>query len=79
MAGTHHIGNDTIAGTIGGTLLAIIPHLETTDVLRTIVLGALGAVTSFLASQASKWIWRRIKNKLFNRSKGHKIEEDDKN
>ena len=60
MAG-HHIEGDTAAGTIGGTLLAIIPHLDTSDITRTLVLGAVGAVASFVVSQLCKWIWKRIK------------------
>lgn len=80
MAGMHHIENDTIAGTIGGTILAILPQLNTLDVTRTIILAAVGAVASFLVTQLCKWIWKRIKSKLFNQSsKGHKSEEHDKN
>lgn len=75
MAGMHHIENDTIAGTIGGTILAILPQLNTLDVTRTIILAAVGAVASFLVTQMCKWLWSRIKNKLFNR----KSKEDDKN
>lgn len=61
MAGMHHIENDTIAGTIGGTILSIVPQLDTLDVARTVILAAVGAVASFLVSQLCKWIWRRIR------------------
>lgn len=67
MAGMHHIENDTIAGTIGGTILAILPQLNSLDVTRTIILAAVGAVASFLVTQLCKWLWGRIKSKLFNR------------
>jgi uncharacterized membrane protein YeaQ/YmgE (transglycosylase-associated protein family) len=72
MAGLHHIENDTVAGTIGGTLLAILPNLETTDITRTIVLGAVGAIASFVITQLCKWALKKLKNKFFNRSKGPK-------
>lgn len=87
MAGMHHIGNDTIAGTIGGTILAILPQLDTLDVTRTVILAALGAVASFLISQLCKWIWNRIRSKIsgkvpgsmFNQSpKGRKSKAHDK-
>lgn len=64
MAFMHHIENDTVAATIGGTILSIIPHLATSDITRTVVLGALGAVVSFVFTQFSKWIWKRIKAKF---------------
>lgn len=83
----HHIENDTIAGTIGGTVLAILPQLNTLDVTRTIILAAVGAVASFFVTQLCKWLWSRIKSKLsqlhwrqmFNQSpKGQKSKEHDK-
>lgn len=82
----HHIENDTIAGTIGGTILAILPQLNSLDVVRTVILAAVGAVASFLVTQLCKWMWNRIKSKIsrlrsrqvFNQgSKGQKSKEDD--
>lgn len=61
MAGIHHIENDTITGTIGGTILSVIPNVESADLLRTLILAAVGAVASFLVTQILKWIWKRIK------------------
>jgi hypothetical protein len=57
----YHIENDTIAGTVGGTVLSAIPNLDTGDVLRTLILATVGAVASFLATQFLKWILKRIK------------------
>lgn len=67
MANPYHIENDTVAGTIGGTFLALLPHLETTEISRTLVLGALGAVASFVITQLCKWIWNTIKKQLLTR------------
>lgn len=83
----HHIENDTIAGTIGGTILAILPQLNSLDVTRTIILAAVGAVASFLVTQLCKWLWIRIRSKfsrlrsrqMFNQSpKRQKSKEHDK-
>jgi hypothetical protein len=57
----HHIENDTIVGTVGGTILSVIPNVETGDIVRTLILATVGAVASFLATQILKWTWKRIK------------------
>ncbi len=56
MSHSNHIG--TKAGTIGGTLLSIIPNLTGADILRTVLLAAIGAVVSFGISMLMKWIVR---------------------
>lgn len=43
-------------GTAAGTLLSILPNLFSEDVLKTIILAALGAVVSFTVSLVMKWI-----------------------
>jgi hypothetical protein len=45
-----HIHFDTKAGTIGGTFASILPVLHSEDVMRTIVLAAIGAAVSFSVS-----------------------------
>jgi len=57
----HHIENDTIVGTVGGTVLSIIPSLDNADIYRTMILATVGAVASFLVTQVLKWIKMRIK------------------
>ena len=49
-------------GTAAGTLLSILPHLFSEDVLKTIMLAALGATVSFMVSLLLKWIIK-FKNK----------------
>jgi hypothetical protein len=49
-------------GTAVGTLLSILPNLFSEDVLKTIVLAALGATVSFMVSLLLKWIMK-FKNK----------------
>jgi len=58
---SHHIESDTVIGTVGGTILSIVPHLENTDVIRTLILATVGAVVSFLVTQVLKWMKTRIK------------------
>ena len=61
MRGFHHLENDTIAGTATGTILSVIPNMESADLLRTLVLAIVGAVASFIVTQLMKWILKRIK------------------
>jgi len=68
MAGFNHIENDTVTGTVGGTLLAVFAQLEGTDVLRTVILASIGAVASFIVSRLTKWLWNWLKI-VFKRNK----------
>lgn len=43
-------------GTAAGTFLSILPNLFSEDVLKTIILAALGATVSFTVSLVLKWI-----------------------
>ena len=42
-------------GTLSGTLLSILPQLTTQDILVTVVLAMVGAITSFLVTLLLKW------------------------
>jgi hypothetical protein len=54
--------NSTLVGTAGGTFLCIVPNLTSADVMKTMILAALGAVVSFMISILLKWIyWKRRK------------------
>jgi hypothetical protein len=48
-------------GTIGGTLLTIVLNITHEDVFKTMVLGAVGAVTSFFVSLFLKKMLRRFR------------------
>jgi hypothetical protein len=54
-----HYQSDTLAGTLGGTFLSLIPNLDTVDFLSTMVLAAVGAMTSFLVTQLLRWMMRK--------------------
>lgn len=59
---THmHIQNITILGTVSGTALTVAVNIGSSDIIKTAVLAAVGAVVSFCASVALKWLAKRLK------------------
>jgi hypothetical protein len=58
----HSHTDDTIAGTIGGTLIAILA-LPFTTIASTVILGIIGATASFLTSMLLKYLVERYKNR----------------
>jgi len=53
--------NPTLVGTAGGTVLSIVPNIASEDVLRTVILAALGAIVSFTLSIVLKVITKKRK------------------
>ncbi|WP_225738102.1 hypothetical protein [Flavobacterium sp. PL002] len=51
----------TKVNTAGGTLLSLVPHLHSEDVLKTVVLAFVGAVVSFTVSLLLKIIMKKRK------------------
>ncbi|HNP32576.1 MAG TPA: hypothetical protein PKN96_04740 [Flavobacterium sp.] len=51
----------TVIGTAGGTFLSIIPNIQSADVLKTVLLAAIGAVVSFTISLVLKSIIKKHK------------------
>jgi hypothetical protein len=43
-------------GTLSGTVLSILPQLTTHDILVTVVLAMVGAITSFLVTVLLKYV-----------------------
>ena len=56
-----HFDNTTKAGTAGGTLLTIFANISSEDVIKTVVLAAIGAVVSFIVTVVLKKILKRFK------------------
>ena len=56
-----HTNSHTLIGTVGGTFLSIIPNIQSADILRTVVLAAIGAVVSFTISLLLKSIIKKHK------------------
>ena len=53
--------NSTVIGTAGGTFLSFLPNLHSEDVLKTVILAALGAIVSFSISLALKFFIKKHK------------------
>ena len=43
-------------GTTSGTLLSIVPNILSEDILKTVILAAVGAIVSFSVSLFLKWL-----------------------
>jgi mannitol-specific phosphotransferase system IIBC component len=56
-----YFDNSTKAGTAGGTLLTIIANINSADLLKTVILAALGAVVSFGVTLLLKLLIKRLK------------------
>ena len=55
--------NYTKAGTAGGTFLTILCNIRSEDLVKTVVLGAIGAVVSFSVTVFLKFLIRKLKRK----------------
>ena len=56
-------GNNAVAGTVGGTVLVILLHIGSEELVKTIVLAAVGAAVSFSVSMVLKWMIRKMCSK----------------
>lgn len=56
-----YFDNTTKAGTAGGTLLTIFANISSADVIKTIILAAIGAVVSFTVTIFLKALIKRLK------------------
>ena len=45
-------------GTISGTMLSMVPNIFSEDIIRTIILAAVGAIASFLVSICLRRIFK---------------------
>jgi len=61
METNHNPDSATKAGTFGGTLLILLLHITSEEVLKTMVLAAVGAVVSFFISYLLKRIIEKRK------------------
>lgn len=51
-------------GTLSGTLLSVLPHLTSSDIIRTAILAAVGAAASFMVSFILRYIVNKIHHNL---------------
>jgi hypothetical protein len=53
--------NPTLVGTVGGTFLSIVPNIQSEDVVKTVILAAVGAIVSFMISLLLKCLIKKHK------------------
>jgi len=61
MSTHNNIESGTILGTVSGTVLTIVVNIGSSDIVKTVVLAALGAVVSFSVSLLLKWSVKKLK------------------
>jgi len=61
MSTHNNIESGTILGTVSGTVLTVLVNIGSSDVIKTVVLAALGAVVSFSVSVLLKWLVKTFK------------------
>ncbi|HEX7905830.1 MAG TPA: hypothetical protein VF487_18290 [Chitinophagaceae bacterium] len=49
-----HESNHTKAGTFGGVLTILLANINSSDIVKTMVMAAIGAIVSFVISHALK-------------------------
>ena len=54
-------GNNTIAGTTGGTLLVVLLHIQVEELFKTVLFAFIGAVVSYSTSVCIRWFIGRFK------------------
>lgn len=58
------VDNSTKVSTAFGTMLTIFVNIQTEDLIKTVLLAAVGGVSSFMATLLVKFLIRNIKNKF---------------
>ena len=61
MSTHNNIESGTILGTVSGTALTLAVNVGSCDILKTVILAALGAVASFYESSLLKWLVKKVK------------------
>lgn len=62
MSSHNNIESGTILGTVSGTALTVVVNIGSSDMIKTVILAALGAVVSFSVSLFLKWLVKKVKN-----------------
>jgi putative Ca2+/H+ antiporter (TMEM165/GDT1 family) len=61
MPTENNIVSGTTLGTVSGTALTVVVNIGSSDLIKTGVLAAFGAVVSFCMSVLLKWLTRKLK------------------
>ena len=57
-----HIDISTKINTAGGVFLSMVPNLHSEDIMKTVVLAAIGAIVSFILSMLLKFLIKKRKH-----------------
>ena len=49
----------TVIGTVSGTILSVVAMFDAGDIIKTVILAAIGAAVSFLVSRFLRWLWEK--------------------
>lgn len=60
----NYVDNSTKVSTAFGTMLTIFVNIQTEDLIKTVLLAAVGGVSSFAATLMFKFLITTIKNKF---------------
>jgi len=60
MSVANTIESKTILGTVSGTVLTVVVNINSSDIIKTVILAALGAVVSFAVTVALKRVWPTV-------------------
>jgi mannitol-specific phosphotransferase system IIBC component len=70
MSAAHTIESKTILGTVSGTVLTVVVNINSSDIIKTVVLAALGAVVSFVVTVALKRVLSHVTSFKKRRRRG---------
>ena len=60
----NYVDNSTKVSTVFGMILTIFVNIQTEDLIKTVLLAAVGGASSFVATLLIKFLIRNIKNKF---------------
>ena len=60
----NYVDNSTKLSTAFGTILTIFVNIRTEDLIKTILLAAVGGISSFIATLLLKFLIRKIQNRF---------------
>ncbi len=60
----NYVDNSTKVSTAFGMMLTIFVNIQTEDLIKTVLLAAVGGVSSFMATLLVKFLIRNIKSKF---------------
>jgi len=70
MSAANTIESKTILGTVSGTVLTVVVNINSSDIVKTVILAALGAVVSYVVTVGLKRVWPLVDTFKRRRKRG---------